>query len=273
MFFRKSRSQHDLQGGVTSQRFEMKYVLNAFQAELIREQIAPYVRADPKARDGHGYDLSSVYLDSSRLDLFWSSNLGEAKRHKLRVRTYSEDPAAPVFFEIKSRYNGVVLKKRATVAREWIRECLEGHPVPGEAVVSGDPIEAENLALFQARMEEIGAIPRLHVRYTRDAYMSLDDDPVRITFDHNIACLPTIGMKDKVRMNGPGWRHLPDNPVILEVKFTDSYPCWVQELVQRFSLLRDSFAKYVVCVHMLRGEGYDLKYDAREEEVVHGRAG
>lgn len=270
MIFQNGKSSDGLQGGVTSQRFEMKYILTPFQAELIREQITPHVRPDPKATNGPGYDLSSVYLDSPRLELFWSSNVGEAKRYKLRVRTYTENEEDPVFFEIKSRYNGVVLKKRATVAKRWLRDCLEGRPIPDEAVISGDPVEIANLELFRTKMEEIGAIPRLHVRYTRDAYMSLDDDPVRITFDHNIACLPTIGMKDKVRMNGPGWRFLPDNPVILEIKFTDSYPCWVQDLVQRFSLLRDSFAKYVVCVHLMRREGYDLKYDPPWEGVLNG---
>lgn len=252
-------SKSSLTGGVTAQRFEMKYILGPTQAEIVREAIMPFVRPDPKAKFGNKYKLSSVYLDSPRLELFWASNLGENKRFKLRVRTYTEEPNDPVFFEIKSRYNGIVLKKRAMVHRRHMRECLEGWSVPPDALVLDDPTEAENLHLFRSYTKQYNAIPRLHVRYTREAYMSLDDDPVRITFDSDIACLPTIGETGNVRMNGKGWRGLTQPVIILEIKFTDSYPCWVQDLVRQFSLRRDSFAKYVVCVHMLRKEGYDIK--------------
>lgn len=266
-------STQALAGGVTSQRFEMKYILTEYQAELVRAFIQPYVFPDPKAKFGHHYPLSSVYLDSPDLALYWSSNLGENKRFKLRVRTYTEDPNEPVFFEIKSRLNGIVMKKRAIVRKDWIRPFFHGASLPREALLSPDPSEWENLELFRKHVLELNAIPRLHVRYMREAYMSRDEDPVRITFDSRIACLPTVGAIDRIRLNGKGWRRLLSPPVILEVKFTDSYPSWVQEIPQRFSLLRDSFAKYVMCVRMLKAEGYDIKHPLPGEGGPNGWAG
>jgi SPX domain protein involved in polyphosphate accumulation len=259
-FLAPAPSLQALAGGVTAQRFEMKYILNEYQAERVRQYISAWMLPDPKAKFGHRYPLSSVYLDSPNLALYWSSALGEAKRFKLRVRTYSEDPNEPAFFEIKSRYNGIVLKKRALVKKQWVGPFFRGESLPREAMVLDDAAGYENLELFRSHVNALGASPRVHVRYMREAYMSRADDPVRITFDSDIACLPSLGPIEKIRLNGRGWRHLQSPPVILEIKFTDSYPAWVQEMIQRFSLMRDSFAKYVYCVKLLKDEGYDIKY-------------
>lgn len=258
---------------VTSQRFEMKYRLTPLQAEIVRQHIDPYVFADPKAKFGHRYPLSSVYLDSPDLALFWASNLGENKRFKLRVRTYSEDPAEPAFFEIKSRLGGIVMKKRAMVHKEWIPHFFAGRRLPREALFLDHHNEWDNLELFRAHVERLGAIPRLHVRYIREAYMSRDDDPVRLTFDSQIACLPSVGPIDRVRLNGKGWRDLLPALTIFEIKFTNSYPCWIQDLIQRLALQRDSFAKYVMCVRMLKEEGHDLKHPIPAGGHWHERAG
>lgn len=259
-----------LQGGVTSQRFEMKYIVSPWQAEVLRNYLSAYLHPDTKAKYGNRYQLSSVYLDSPQLSLYWSSALGENKRFKLRVRTYTEDPSEPAFFEIKSRFNGVVLKKRAAVKKQWIAPFFEGQPIPPEAMLTDSSSDRENMELFRRHVQRLGAIPRLHVRYWREAWMSRNDDPVRITFDSDIACLPTVGSIDRIRLNGKGWRYLTGNPIILEIKFTDSYPAWVQEFVQRFSLMRDSFAKYCHCVKMLKDEGYDIKYPSNHQGDLHG---
>ena len=51
-------------------------------------------------------------------------------------------------------------------------------------------------------------------------------------------------------------RHLAhEAPVVLEIKFTDTYPFWVRRLVQRFQLIRLSMAKYVLCINELQREG------------------
>ncbi len=253
-------SRQALAGGVISQRFEMKYILTAYQAEVIRQYISPFVEPDRKAKFGHRYELSSVYLDDPKLSLYWASNLGENKRFKLRIRTYSEDTSEPNFFEIKSRLNGIVMKKRAMVRKEGLALFLQGQPIPRDFFVVDDPSQLENMELFREYAARLNATPRVHVRYTREAYNSRFGDPVRITFDSDIACLPTVGSIGEVRLNGRGWRRLMEPAVILEVKFTDTYPAWVQDLIYRFDLLRDSFAKYVYSVRLLKDEGFDIKH-------------
>lgn len=244
---------------VTSQRFEMKYLIDEVKAERIRTNLAAFMLPDKKARFGNPYNVSSLYLDSPAMRLFWSSNLGEKNRFKLRVRSYSDDPHEPLFCEIKRRMNGIVLKKRATIRREFLGEILRGaHPRPE---MMRNPSELDNLHLFTEYIRQLDARPCLHVRYSREAWMSLFGDPTRITFDSRLACLPVSEDADKVRLNGSGWKRMDHFPVILEIKFSDSYPPWLHEFVLRHGLFRDSCAKYVQCIKQMAREGIWFRGD------------
>lgn len=250
---------------VTSQRFEMKYLIDEVKAEEIRAFLTTFMVPDDKARCGHAYTVSSLYLDSPSMRLFWSSNLGEKNRFKLRVRSYSDDPSQPVFCEIKRRMNGIILKKRAAIHREYLGEILRGvHPRPEMVII---PSELDNLHLFSEEIRQIDARPCLHVRYQREAWMSLFGDPMRITFDSQLACLPVPETFDRVRLNGNGWKRLDHFPVILELKFSDSYPPWLHEFVLRHGLFRDSCAKYVVCIKQMAREGIWFLNEADRGEV------
>jgi hypothetical protein len=51
---------------------------------------------------------------------------GEKARFKLRVRTYSDDPSSPAFFEVKEKTNKVVSKRRAGSVgnnKKYARKC------------------------------------------------------------------------------------------------------------------------------------------------------
>lgn len=85
---------------MVAQRFEAKYILTEAAAQAIISYIQPYVHPDPHGRI---YPINSCYLDSDDLKLYWSSEMGEKNRFKLRVRSYSEKPEAPLFLEIKRR--------------------------------------------------------------------------------------------------------------------------------------------------------------------------
>jgi len=250
---------------VTSQRFEMKYLISDVEAEEIKSYLSAFMMPDDKARFGHRYMLSSLYLDTPGMNLFWSSNLGEKNRFKLRVRTYSEDPNEPLFCEIKRRMNGIILKKRAAIHREYLPEILAGTTPRPEMMYLLD--EFDNLHRFADLLQQVDARPCMHVRYRREAYMSVFGDPMRITFDSNLSCLPVPETQNRVRMNGAGWKYLDHHPVILELKFTDSYPPWLHEFVQRFRLFRDSCAKYVVCIKQMAHEGIWMLDDPNRGQI------
>jgi hypothetical protein len=56
--------------------------------------------------------------------------------------------------------------------------------------------------------------------------------------------------------NLQGWARPDIGGVVLELKFTDRFPYWMQTLAETFNLQRTSVPKYVECATLLNGEGY-----------------
>ena len=118
-----------------------------------------------------------------------------------------------------------------------------------------DQREHENLMLFSELSSRLNARPKIGVRYTREAYVSSLDEPVRITLDRDVAFAPIPERQSELWNDATPWRLVDHTPIILEIKFTDSYPSWVQRMIRRFQLRRISLAKYVVCVKTMQREG------------------
>jgi hypothetical protein len=83
------------------------------------------------------------------------------------------------------------------------------------------------------------------VSYQREAYVTPQDDAVRLTFDRNVQS----GRFDQsLQINKLDARFQPKVPgTILELKFTDRFPGWMRDLAQCFNLTRSPMAKYVAC--------------------------
>ena len=234
----------------TAQRIEAKYVVSEVEAMAILDFMQPYVKPDPYARE---YPVTSLYLDSPSMELYRSSIIGQTNRHKLRIRSYGNDVPQAVFFEIKRRVDRVVKKHRATVALSAIKPFLAGGCVAGTALRKGDDMKSvESLCRFRDVMESLAASPMVVVRYDREAYISAYDEPLRITFDRRLCFLPCARYHHEIWKGENQWRNTSELDVVLEIKFNNTYPYWVGQLIRRFHLNRTSFAKYVRCVQTLR---------------------
>ena len=121
-----------------SSRFECKYVVAPELADAMRQFIDPFVEPDPYAarRSDHRYRICSLYLDSDALDLYQQTTGGHKNRFKLRVRTYSDAPGSPAFFEIKSKINNIVAKRRAAVPRQRRARVRRGRQLSAPAYVA-----------------------------------------------------------------------------------------------------------------------------------------
>ena len=239
-----------------AQRFEAKYIITELQAMAVRDFIDPYVVPDTYASV---YPVTSLYLDSPALMMYRSSEMGEKNRYKLRLRVYDDDPDGPVFFEVKRRMDLVILKRRAALRREHIETVLRGGEVPVRAMYKpGDTKSYANLMYFRDLMERMSATPRVTVRYEREAYVSNTEEPVRLTFDRYLSCLDSPVYDPSIWSAESSWRYQDILPPILEIKFTDQFPFWVRQLVQRFDLMRTSMAKYCECVRSLDRSGIQV---------------
>lgn len=249
-------------GGKFPSRYECKYLVSPTVADEIRRFIQPFMVPDAYARRcaSNRYPICSLYFDSLDLYLYRQTAAGEKNRFKVRVRSYSDDLAAPVFLEVKCRANDAILKRRAKLPRSAAMEILNTGNSAWLAANAGDLLA--DLDFFNGHVTVANARPFLRVRYIREAYESLGGDPLRITLDTDIAWLPTSIVD--FSLGATGWIPTPVRGTVLEIKFTGRYPAWVSQMIGAFGLQRQSLAKYVLSVDSLFAGSGDRAIDADE---------
>jgi hypothetical protein len=226
-------------------RHECKYFVAPDALPMLRALSRPFVRPDEYTQRAptRRYRLASLYLDGPDLPLYRGTFEGHRNRFKVRIRSYGDEPEAPVFCEVKRRVDRIVRKLRVSTDRglaQRVARAAQGAAVP---LAAGNP----KLAEFIATARSAGAGPLLRVRYEREAYESNAHDPVRMTFDTNL-CFAGPGEGDLFRLGGTGWTPVPLPGAIVEMKFTDRCPSWMTRIIDELHLCRESIPKYVLCV-------------------------
>jgi len=236
------------------QRFELKYLVNEDVALAMRDFVRSYLVPDEFASKSSdfSYPNHSLYLDSDDLRLYWDVVNGNKNRFKLRLRYYDDNPVAPVFFEIKRRSDNAILKERGAVRREAAATLLAGQLPDASHLITNSPKHLSALQHFCRLMHDCGATLKTHVRYQREAWMSREDNSVRVTFDRQVCIMPHSEPVITTRMDNPvvPW----GSQVILELKFTTRFPYWFFEMVRLFNVMQCGVAKYAEGVALLGEE-------------------
>lgn len=239
------------------QRFELKYRISEAKAQQIRFFVQNYLGCDSygATQPDMSYSVNSLYIDSPDLKTFQDTINGDRNRFKLRIRYYNFDDT-PVYFEIKRRHNKVIRKKRARVHRWAVKELLSGQFPIMTFLVHQTPEEMETLEEFSYLQNLLIAKPTMHVSYRREAYEMEHSNVVRVTFDRNVRSCEMKG--GNLLTHDPGDFMVFGDNVILELKFTDRFPNWLQELTQLFHLRQESAAKYVDSIEGLMFKKIDM---------------
>lgn len=235
------------------QRFELKYVIDEPTAQRMRHYVQNYLTIDEygATQPDLSYPVHSLYLDSPAYKTYFDTLNGNRNRFKLRIRYYEKANDETAFLEIKQRYDRVIAKKRAKVPVKALDELIYG-PLPSFDQFPGMPDNKfKDLFHICRIIHELNAQPKAHVSYKREAYELEGSNAVRITFDRNVTTeeerelLLVQEQQNPVRVFDP-------NCVILELKFTNRYPYWMNDLIQHFQLRRESAAKYVDGIKRLK---------------------
>jgi len=251
-------------------RFELKYIIPEETALQIRDYVRSYLELDENGvgKPNYSYPVHSLYLDSDDLKLYWSTINGDKNRFKLRVRFYNNNPETPVFFEVKRRMNNCIMKKRGGVRREYVERLLAGHMPEPAHLVSKEPKHLFAVQDFCRHMQDIVAKPKVHIGYSREAYVPHDDNSARLTMDREVRSEPELTPRLNTKMIRPilVW----GKDIVLELKFTNRFPDWFRDLVRVFGLRQCGAAKYVDGV-ALQGE-YKLRPSAALAYAYDGAA-
>lgn len=226
------------------QRFELKYRISESKAQQIRFFVQNYLPCDPYGitQSDLSYTVNSLYIDSNELKTFRDTINGDRNRFKLRIRYYDYEDT-PVYFEIKRRNDKVIRKKRARVHRWAVEELLAGQLPTMDHLVHKTAEQKGILDEFSYLQNLLLAKPTMHVSYKREAYEPLESNFVRVTFDRDVKSKEVNGRY--LLTEEPGNFKVFGDNVILELKFTDRFPNWLQEMTQLFHLRKESAAKYV----------------------------
>jgi hypothetical protein len=82
----------------------------------------------------------------------------------------------------------------------------------------------------------------------RKAFEGDFENRVRVTFDKDLCYKVTT--TPEVRLNGSNWQRntLTMGKVILEIKFSHSYPVWLSRMIKFFELKQESISKYATSI-------------------------
>ncbi len=239
----------------TVSRYESKYIIPQALVGPIRDFVRPFVKPDPNTHgDPPEYVITTLQLETTGYALHYAKEDEMDARFKLRVRTYGDIGSAPVFAEIKAKFEQTIVKARACVPfAEWSEALVFGTRVP--RIFRNEKQEIDFLK-FRRVVWQTGAHPETLVRYTRESYIGTVDDYVRITFDRRLQYQRTDSWTDFGRSGV--WRGmdsttaqgfgLPYSGVVLEIKTYNTVPTWVVELVKRFNLDKVGNCKYSTAV-------------------------
>ena len=198
--------------------FELKFLLTEPAARDLAEWAAGRLAPDPHAGPAGSYRVTSVYLDTPRLDVALRAD--GFRVHKHRARRYGTEPV--VHLERKSKDRGRVWKYRTAVPLDRLSEPLAHW--------------------FADEVADLGLRPVCRVTYDRTAFVgSGPTGPVRLTIDRAAVGAAADGLAPDPLDDG---LPLLGGSVVAEFKYLASLPPVFKEAVAAFRLTPTGVSKY-----------------------------
>jgi SPX domain protein involved in polyphosphate accumulation len=250
------------------ERYELKYHVPEELVKPLSAAVEVYCYMDyySQISSDQFYTINSLYFDTPRFHFLENKMSDQYNRFCMRVRSYSDQPKAPYFFEVKNKVGEILRKKRAKVATEdWARLLTHG-----EFPEDMDEYSLGLAKTFYGLTVKYNASPKILTQYRRKAYISSVDDYARITFDKNLRYQYEWDYNVKpdddlmVPYDNENLFSEPYHNVILEIKCTKKVPMWIIDLIRDFQLVRSSFSKYGSSFL----ESHDMEYMASVAQAI-----
>lgn len=195
-------------------------------------------------RDSHAplgyYHIRSLYFDDIRNSAYFDKISGIDERRKYRIRFYGHDDSF-ILLEKKEKIGNLTRKTAARIDRLTAEQMIAGAFEPTKDAA---PLLWEFHALSSVSLLS----PVVYVDYDRFPF-TYPESNVRITIDTNI----TAGVKDATLFDLDGCRYpvLPDEAVVLEIKFDEHLPAHLLTLFGNTPMQLQAISKYCMCREML----------------------
>lgn len=215
-------------------RKESKYIVDKAVLAPFQKELEKYMVADDYAKS----TITNIYFDNDQFDMIQDAIAKKNGREKVRMRIYDAIPAADsqAFLEIKKKENKVGFKYRLTSTPRsvvnYVEKGIADHTITDQKVTS----ELHSLR------ERYGSIkPKMYIYYDRISFKGKEDKKIRLTIDQNLLYRAVHVDATKGKF---GNSLLDPNKVIMEIKVPEEQPIWLQHLLEKYQIEKQSFSKY-----------------------------
>lgn len=208
---------------------ELKFLLPRSSAAGVQAWVRTRLQPDPHGGgdERDRYRVSSVYFDTAALDVL--ARRASYARSKYRVRRYDE--AAMAFLERKTKGARRVYKRRIACALDQLPRLQQREL---DAAWGG--------YWFHRRLQWRSLQAVCRIDYERMARIGMSDyGPIRVTLDQDLRVWPARAISFDTA-GEPIW--LPQQPLILELKFGAALPALFKQLIAEFALQPQGISKY-----------------------------
>ena len=231
-------------------KLEYKYLVKKEQLGILRKRLLPFLEIDPFVQDENNiqYTVRSIYYDTSGYDYYHEKIDGIKIRKKLRIRSYDNLTGnSVVFLEIKNKYENYIGKNRSPIMYHDLKKLIETKSFEAYSLThNGFANSIEDGERFFHFAYKDGLRPTILIVYEREAFFSKFDKRLRITFDKNLRYLEKPDLHSLYKDNDLSY--VIPNHFILEIKFENGYPRWLQDIIIELNLVRRSVSKYTICI-------------------------
>lgn len=236
-------------------RFERKYIIDFATYLNIKKDIEKYFVPDKYGDKEGRYTVSSLYYDSPDWRFYNEKEAGIENRVKVRLRTYKDlcgNPLLPknqVLLEIKRKFGFCIVKKKLMLEENEAKKFLEKPDLNKEFLNQFKDKLAKSVLIESAYLKYLYNLrPAIVVKYIRQAFVNKFGPPVRITFDSNIKYRITNLIANDIICKDYS---LNPKYLILEIKYDEIFPIWIERLIEKHNLPLQNFSKYCESVDKL----------------------
>lgn len=218
-------------------RHELKYIITKKQKDEIEKHLQMVMKIDRHAENG-SYMIRSLYFDDLWESAYREKAAGTFLRKKYRIRCYNGADDI-IKLECKKKEGQYIHKTAASLSKDEFYRIING--------------DVQEFATSENRLKQAFYVecktnqlqPKVIVDYEREPYVFPFGD-VRITFDRNVRV--ALSDYDIFRKDLPTIEILPDDRLIMEVKYTEYLPEVIRDLLPKDGTIQTAASKYVMCL-------------------------
>ena len=218
-------------------RHELKFLITPAEMGVLRSIVSPLLQHDPNGGPTNEYLIRSLYFDTINDDALNEKIAGVGNRKKYRIRIYNFSDHV-IKLDCKSKYGDLISKQSVSIPRDLADQLIAGDPEGLQRM--RHPLLHDMFREMRTRLLK----PAVIVDYIREAYI-MEAEEVRITFDKQIRT--GLYSTDLFNPSIPTYPVFDDPLEVLEVKYDEFLPSYLQSTLSCVTAVRSAVSKYTWC--------------------------